>query len=777
MEETLQINLPVLLPGLPDQRDACVERLENWVKNHKGVLRAHVKYNTDPAVLCMHYDPNLVTLQDLRWIAQRAGVAIASRYRHEVIEVLGMDCADCAIVVQHGLSRMNGVLNARLNYPLRKLLVEYDSRKVSRAAIERRIRSLGYTTPPSPLAGWYSDNRELLFSLVSGLLLLAGWLGERFFGLAGPAAIVLFFLAYLSGGWDVAHHAWGSVKERQFNTDLLMVVAALGAAALGEYAEGALLIFLFSLGHALEERALEKARNAVRALQDLAPLTALVRRDGAEHEVPVETLLMGETVLVRPGVRIPADGEILSGQTAVNQAPVTGESVPVEKAPGDPVYAGTVNGDGSLEIRVTRASADSTLARVMKMVEEAQTQKSPTQATVERFTAVFVPAVLIVTGLVIAVPPLFGVPFKEAFLRAMTLLVAASPCALALGTPSAILAGVAQAARGGILVKGGVHLENLGRLKAVALDKTGTLTYGRPEVTDVIPLDRLSSEELVTLAARVESRSAHPLADAVVRRQAAPLPPDGVAEVESLNGRGMKARVDGQQVWIGTIRLMEEAGIPLGGAHRQTIRELQAGGKTTMLIAREGRLLGALGLADTLRDTAAEAISRIKQMGVEEVALLTGDHREVAEAIAHRVGVTSIYADLMPEDKQTILRRMLEEHGQVAMIGDGVNDAPALATATVGIAMGGAATDVALETADVALMGDDLSRLPFAIGVGRSTHAIIVQNLWIALGVIAVLSLASLAGLAGIGVAVAIHEGSTLVVAMNSLRLLAYREK
>jgi Cd2+/Zn2+-exporting ATPase len=475
-------------------------------------------------------------------------------------------------------------------------------------------------------------------------------------------------------------------------------------------------------------------------------------------------------------VRIPVDGVILEGRSGVDQAPVTGESLPVDKLPGDQVFAGTINGEGALELKVTRLAKDSTLARVMKMVEAAQAQKSPTQQTVEKFERVFVPAVLVLTVLVIIVPPLLGFPFQESFLRAMTLLVAASPCALALGTPSAILAGVAQAARNGVLVKGGVHLENLGRLKAIAFDKTGTVTHGQPEVTDILPLDGMSQAELLSLAAGAESRSAHPLAQAVVRAaRVRAVPVMEMDEVEALIGRGLRAVSNGRTIWIGSHKLMEEAGAPLSGEVLQKGQAFQQAGKSLMWVAEDKSVRGLIALADTLRREAPAAMKTLKQIGVTHTIMLTGDNARSAKAIAAEVGLTDFRANLMPEDKLTVIRELVEQYGQVAMIGDGVNDAPALANATVGIAMGGAGTDVALETADVALMGDDLSNLPFAVGLGRATRAIILQNLGIALGVIALLIVASLTGAVSIGVAVIFHEGSTLVVVANALRLLRYQ--
>lgn len=777
-EKTLELEIPLLLPGMEDEGDACLARLELALQSHKGLQRVHLERDRRPVILCLHYDPNVITVENVQRIAGRAGAQIMNRYHHELITVEGMDCSDCATVIEHGVGRMEGVLAVNANYAAQKVRVEYDAQTTSRGAIEKRLQLLGYTIPAAGLRSRYQEQRELIFSVVAGALVLVGWAGQRFLGLPGPAALTLYLAAYIFGGWNVARHAFHALREKRFDTDTLMVMAALGAALLGQFAEGAFLLFLFSLGHALEERALDRARQAVRALADLAPKTALVRRDGQETETPVEHLLLNDVVIVRPGVRIPIDGIVLAGQSAVDQAPVTGESVPVDKAAGDKVFAGAVNGEGALEVRVTRLAKDSTLARVMKMVEEAQTQKSPTQQTVERFARVFVPGVLIVTALVIVVPPLFGAPFRESFLRAMTLLVAASPCALALGTPAAILAGVAQAARNGVLVKGGVHLENLGRLKAIAFDKTGTVTHGRPEVTAVVALDpRMGEDELLALAGALESRSGHPLAQAVVRAaQLRGLALPRLGDVESLTGRGLRSSVGGQPVIVGNRQLLDEAGIAVSADAQRKIETLQAEGKTVMLVARGDQLSGAIAVADTLRPEAGATLQALRRIGITETVMLTGDNARVANAIAAQVGFSAYRADLLPEDKLTVVRELNDRFGCTAMVGDGVNDAPALANATVGIAMGGAGTDVALETADVALMGDDLSRLPFAVGLGRATRGVIQQNLVIALGVIAVLVVASLMGWAAIGVAIVFHEGSTIVVALNALRLLRYRE-
>jgi Cd2+/Zn2+-exporting ATPase len=602
--------------------------------------------------------------------------------------------------------------------------------------------------------------------------------GERWLGIPAAAAVGLYVASYAFGGFDLARHWIGGLRRGRvtFDIDLLMLLAAIGAAILGEWAEGAFLLFLFSLAHALEHYALDRARGAIRALADLAPPTARVLRGDQALEVPVEEVGVGETVVVRPAERIPVDGEVRSGRSVVNQAPITGESVPVEKGLGDEVFAGTINGDGALQVATTRVAGDRTLDRVVQLVEEAQTQKAPTQRFTERFERVFVPAVLVADLLLIVLPPLLGFwDWGTSFYRGMALLVASSPCALALGTPSAVLAGIAQAARNGVLIKGGAHLENLGTLKAIALDKTGTLTVGEPSVTDLVPGPGVGEDELLGVAAAVESHSQHPLAEAVVRHaeeKRVALPEAG--DLESLTARGVRSQVEGETVEIGNLRLWEETGVEIPGEIRSAVEILQRAGRSTMAVRHGTRWLGVIGVADRPREGVRAVLERLRGMGIRSLTMLTGDNRGVGEAIAREVGVDEVRAELLPEDKVTAIRELLAAHGQVAMVGDGVNDAPALANATVGIAMGGAGTAVALETADVALMGDDLGKLPFAVGLSRRARGIIRQNLYVSLSVIAVLILATTTGVFGIGPAVLVHEGSTLIVIANALRLLGY---
>lgn len=648
----------------------------------------------------------------MRRSAHEAGAGLTARYRHEQIPFAGMDAADAAPGLAAALEELPGMLHATVNYAAGLIFVAYDTERLDRETIAAGIGRMGYRVVPQALPHeaaraappdeeehdhgaapgflphWMQERWELLLVALAGIFFFAGWVGATFFNLPHGVALIFYLLAYVAGGWDLAYHAFPALLRGRFDTDLLMIAATLGAAVLGEWAEGAFLLFLFSLAHAGEHYVLDRTRNAVNALGELMPATAQLKTDGQLVETPVEQLAVGDVVVVRPGDRVPVDSIVLGGASSVDQSPITGESVPVAKEPGDELFAGTINQEAALEVRVTRLAQDNTLSRVMQMVAEAQSQQSPTQQLTQRFTRWFVPGVLIAALLLTAVPPLAGwLPFSQSFYRAMLLLVAASPCALAVGTPAAVLAGIARAARNGVLIKGGVHLENLGSLE---------LFQETPD---------------------------HPL-------------PDEIAEL---------------------------------------IARLEADGKTTMAVSRDGVFLGVIALADQPRPDIAATLRHLLSLGVSHLVMLTGDNEQVARQIAQTVGVTDVRADLLPADKLDAIRALQEKFGVVAMTGDGVNDAPALATATVGIAMGGAGTAVALETADVALMADDISRLPFAVGLSRASRAIIQQNLIISLAIIGLLLATSVAGLVQLSGAVFIHEGSTLVVVANAFRLLGYR--
>ncbi|HLC06493.1 MAG TPA: cation-translocating P-type ATPase [Anaerolineales bacterium] len=777
VELTLHLEIPLLLPDVEDGRDQCVARLQESLLPIAGIRNAHVERDDGTAILCLHYDPNLLSLDRVQRLAREAGAAITERYRHATFRLIGMDCADCAASLEHILRRAPGVLNLNVSYAAERIRVEYDSTAITQESIVHRIRGLGYDVELKRSRSWWGLHSTLILALVAGVLMTAAFIGETVLGLSHTAAVLVYILAYLSAGYDVARHGVSAALHFRFDVDVLMVLAAVGAAALGNWPEGAFLLFLFSLGHALEKLAMDRARNAIEALGQITPKTATVRRAGEERQIPVDDLLRGDVVIVRPGMRLPADGRVSSGRSDVDQSPVTGESMPVEKDVGQEVFAGSVNGSAAIEVEVTRLSSDSTLARVIQMVEEAQTQKAPTQRLVERIQAWFVPAVLGAVVLTAVLPPALGLlTIRESLIRAISLLVAASPCALAMATPSAVLSGIAQGARNGVLIKGGVHLESLGRVRAVAFDKTGTLTRGAPNVTDVIPLGEATAERVLLLAASVESRSAHPLAKAIVRHtQNLGVPFTAVEGLHSSIGLGVEGVLDGQVLRVGGERFFTAGEVALPAELQMALRRLADEGKTTMIVHAGEVFLGVIGLADEPRPEARRSLDSLAKLGLGPIIMLTGDHPTVAEAVARSIGVNQVEAGLMPEDKVRVVRSLRERFGGVAMVGDGVNDAPALAAASVGIAMGGAGTDVALETADVALMGDDLLALPYAFSLGRRARRIILQNLAISMGVISVLVVGAVTGLAGMSLAIVAHESSTLLVVLNALRLLGFR--
>ena len=687
--------------------------------------------------------------------------------------VEGIDCSDCVLVIEHSLRRVPGVQAVTVDYRSQQVKVDFDSRQTSLKRIVQRLQSLGYRRILPAWLVWLQKNQALLLSLLSGILLLAGWAVTQISSEPGLIGLTLFIGAIVLGGWDIADHAWHDLRQRRVSTDGLMLLAALGAFLLGETAEGALLIFLFSFGHALEERLVERARTAIRSLTDLSSPEAVVIRNGQPVDVLVTEIGLQDTVLVRPGVRFPVDGVVQDGQSAVDESAVTGESLPVPKEAGDQVLAGTLNGAGALQVRATRLARDSTLARIVQMVQSAQSAQSPVQQSVERFMERFVPVVLAVVLLLILVPALLGLPFKESFMRAMVFLVAASPCALAIGPSSAVIAGISQAARKGVLIKGGVYLEKLGKLETIAFDKTGTLTQGNFKLERVIPVQGVSEAELLAVAGALEAHSGHPLAQAVVaaaREQGIPFPvPENVAEA---TGKGVLGRLDGQLIRVGSPHWVAEQSGQAGENIQAQILELQEDGYSVLVVMREAEFFGILALTSTPRPDAQRMIARLRQIGIKKQIMLSGDHPQVVRRLAQSLGLDDWRASLRPEQKLDLIKTLQAETGVVAMVGDGINDAPALAQADVGIAIGGAATDVALQTADVALMGTNLSHLVTAVHIGRSTQRVILQNLVLAITVMLILSFFALTGWVGVGLAVVLHETSTVLVVLNSLRLL-----
>jgi Cd2+/Zn2+-exporting ATPase len=807
-----KLDLDLALPSDAAVCDACVERLVETLGATRGITRVHVDRD-DPArpKLCLHYEPAIVRLEEIEALVESTGASLKARYEHLSAPAVGLRHERQARLVEGAFARQPGVLQASVAFGSRRLYVEFDPTKTSRESILAYASKAGivsYAESASPAAaaaehdehehehgGPFGDRSELVFSIACGALTGAGW-GLQKAGVVTGITTGLFVVAYVLGSWFTVKEVAVALRARRFEIDFLMLLAAIGAAILGEWFEGALLLFLFTLGHGLEGYAMRRARNAIGALAKLVPETALRLDDeGREEAVAVAELVVGDRILVKPNTRIPADGFVSAGSSSVNQAPITGESVPVDKRPVPDaeaalvapealgaehrLFAGTINGATALTAVVTKTASESTLARVVKLVAEAETQKSPTQQFTDRFERAFVPVILaVVVGLLFAWV-VIDEPFARSFYRAMAVLVAASPCALAIATPSAVLSGVARAARAGVLVKGGAYLESLGLVRAVAFDKTGTLTEGKPRLTDVTAVDGASEDELLAVAAAIERQSDHPLASAIVEGVGARrsgLATMEVANVEAVIGYGVRARVGGAEVAIGKPGLFTRDGtLPQSVAH--AVRKLQGDGRTVMVVRSGSRFLGVLGVMDTPRESAAVVVAELHALGIEQTIMLTGDNQRVADAVAKHVGIRIARGDLLPEEKVAAITELANSKSRVAMVGDGVNDAPAMANATVGIAMGASGSDVALETADIALMADDLRALPFAVGLSRAARSIIRQNLWASLGMVAFLVPATIFGFANIGVAVALHEGSTLLVVANALRLLAYEHR
>jgi len=634
---------------------------------------------------------------------------------------------------------------------------------------------------------------ELYFAILCGFFLFIGFLIEKLTGLADWISLLSYIISYFFGGFFISIEAYKKIPKGEFDIDFLMIAAAVGAAYIGSWAEGALLLFLFSLGHALEHYAMNKAKKSIQALGNLSPKTALVKKNGKLEEIPIENLKINDIIVIKSNTKIAADGVIISGSSSVNQAPITGESIPIDKSfikstdnlPDFKhidkkyiVFAGTINGDNSLEVLVLKLSEDSTVSRLIKMVSEVEAQKSPTQRLTKKFEKWYVPIVIIVVFLLCFAFLVLDESFDTSLYRAITVLVAASPCALAISTPSAVLSGIARAAQTGVLIKGGKALEDLGEITTIAFDKTGTLTEGKPKLTNLIPLKDLDEKALAELVLEVESLSNHPLAKAIANDLKIKYSikfQNKVANINAIQGKGIQADYDSHSVFIGNAKLMEESSIKVDEIISSKMHLLLQNGHTVMLVAFKNEIVGLISVMDLPRKTAASTLKRLKEIGIKHMIMLTGDHQNVGNAIAKQIGLTEVKGNLLPEDKVSAIRGLIKRDKKIAMVGDGVNDAPAMALSTVSVAMGAAGSDVALETADVALMSDKFENLPFVIGLSRESKRIIKQNIFISLSVVVLLVPVTMLGLTNIGIAVAFHEGSTIVVVLNALRLLRYK--
>ena len=702
---------------------------------------------------------------------------VTSTERTVSLYVRNLDCENDAARLQRALQDAP-VRNITIYSKSARLSATISADEGAETALRTLLAAHGFpvrdrdadSSPPKP---W--RNPKVIASATSGLLLAAGWLLSR-----GDAQELFTWVVYLtslaSGAYYFGREALDELMhEGAVGIELLMLVAALAATALGAPSEGAMLAFLYSMSEAAEGYTEAKTRSAVRALMNLAPKTALVTRDGVESEVPVEDLAAGDVFIVKPGASVPTDGEIIGGRSSMNQAPVTGESVPVEKQSGDRVFAGSINGEGALDVRATTVFSENTISRIVHMVEEAQERKGQSQRFIERFGARYTPAVLLAGALLAIIPPVFfGAPWNSWLVRATVFIVAAAPCALVISIPITLVAALGTGARNGVLIKGGVYVEALARVRVVALDKTGTVTLGTPEVSQIIAVDGASVLPDVALqrAAAVERRSQHPLAQAIVRRaELTRTTIPSVVDFKSLTGAAAVGFVEGIQVHVGSPSYFErDLRVRLAG-QLAAIERLQDEGNTVVVVGASDAAWALIAIQDAIRPNAASTLQKLRDVGIERIVMLTGDNARTANAVARQLGFDEVHADLMPEDKATIIRD-LAAHAGVAMVGDGVNDAPALAEATVGVAMGAAGTDVALETADVALMADDLDKLVYAISLARRNQRVVRQNIGISVVVVGVLMIGAVAGVFTLPVAVIAHELSEFVVIASGLRML-----
>ncbi|WP_049996988.1 heavy metal translocating P-type ATPase [Halococcus sediminicola] len=818
---------------------SCAERIVNSVSKRDGIV------TVDPQVMTgtvhIEYLPEVVEADDLIERVQAAGYDVESRddLQTERFDVPTMDCASCAGKIENALDSVTGIQERETLPTTGTVIATYDPGRTSHANLVSAIESAGYaveeTDPDTANEDLVEENRardvwlspRALKTWVGGGLLLIGLVLDFLLSgfnvtLIAPlgrevgTAELFYFAGALVSGEQILRNGYYSLRTRSLDIDLLMSLGILGAiiASLvfseALYLEAGMLAVLFSVAELMEEYAMDRARSSLRELVDLSPTTATVRRDGEETTIPVEQLRVGDRAIVRPGDRIPADGTVVEGESAVNQAPITGESIPVDKTNDDEVYAGTINKEGYLEVEVTSAAEDSTLARIIQLVEDAQRDKTEHERFVDRFAGQYTPVVVTLAVLVAAVPPLlidstisvgiagqslvFPGDWATWFKHGLALLVLSCPCALVISTPVSVVSGITSAAKNGVLIKGGRHLESVGKVKAVAFDKTGTLTHGELSVTDVIPKSGESEESILSLAASLESRSEHPIGKAIVERaNEADVKIAGVSTFESLTGKGIQAELNDETYFAGKPALFEELGVSLDTARtrsdggvtvessvsqsptedsRNTIEDLQSEGKTVILVGTESQILGVIAVADEVRTEAKQAVERLHELGIEHTVMLTGDNELTAQAVGEAAGVDDVRAELLPEQKAGTVATLDEEYGGMMMVGDGINDAPALATATVGVAMGAAGTDTAVESADVALMSDELSKLPYLYGLSGKANSVIQQNIWGSIGVKALLAIGVPFGLVNVAVAVVVGDmGMSLGVTSNALRL------
>jgi Cd2+/Zn2+-exporting ATPase len=778
----------------------CALKLEQSISKIPGVTWVSLNYATSK--IWFEYEPEEVTCEHILSAIKKAGYkysepeisSVTTDITTSSFTLDGLDCPDCALKLQKKVSKCNGVHEVLVNFSTSSMIVKHEVNTINRAGIINAVDESGYiaiiaeekTTAKSPRFFSFK-NKNILATTLSGCfiaLALTTYMLKNLipypplmFGEHHLTLTHLFCLfAILFGGYNVAKSGYHSLIAKTFDMNFLMSLAVIGALSIGEFAEGAIVVFLFSLGNTLQSYTMDKARNSIKSLMDLTPKEAYLRRGGRLIKVSVSELKIDDMIIVKPGEKVSVDGTIIKGSSPIDESPITGESQPADKMQGDRVFAGSINGSGSLEIKVGKLSRDSTLSRIIYLVEEAQAQKAPSQNFVDAFSRIYTPSVIISAVLISIIPPLFlSLPFANWFYRGLMLLVISCPCALVISTPVSIVSAIACASRKGILIKGGAYLEEMGSISAMAFDKTGTLTRSQFEVTDIVPINGCTKSGVLATAASLEMKSEHPLAKAILKKA----DQENISLREPLDvsthpGKGLKCTLNGQSAYIGNLTFLREQEIPTT-IYEKEVLKLENEGKTTILVI-SNNIKGIIALADAPRKEARKCIEELKKKGIKHTVMLTGDNERVASAISKYLNVDKFKAALLPEEKVNAIKVLLSQYGKVAMVGDGVNDAPALAVSSVGIAMGAAGSDTALETADVALMSDDLLKLPSLIHLSRKTLATIKTNIVFSLMVKAAFITLVFSGMANLWMAVVADVGTSLAVILYGMRLITTKE-
>ncbi|MEK4009714.1 heavy metal translocating P-type ATPase [Peribacillus sp. FSL M8-0224] len=701
-----------------------------------------------------------------------------SEEEKKTYRVQGFTCTNCAGIFENNVKQLPGVQDAKVNFGASKIYVQGNTtiEELEKAGSFENLKVRDEKDQKVEREPFWKQ-KENIKVYISAILLVVSWFLGNQYGEEHILPTIGYAASILIGGYSLFITGLKNLSRFKFDMNTLMTIAVLGAAVIGEWGEGATVVILFAISEALERYSMDKARQSIESLMDIAPKEALIRRGNEEMMIHVEDIQVDDIMIVKPGQKLAMDGLVVKGTSTLNQAAITGESVPVTKTIDDEVFAGTLNEEGLLEVKVTKRVEDTTISKIIHLVEEAQAERAPSQAFVDKFAKYYTPAIVILAFLIAVVPPLFGGDWSEWIYQGLAVLVVGCPCALVVSTPVAVVTAIGNAAKNGVLIKGGIHLEEAGALKAIAFDKTGTLTKGIPAVTDIVTYGG-NENELLTVTAAIEKGSQHPLASAIMRKaEEKGLNFNGVSveEFQSITGKGVKAKVNNEMYYVGSPNLFEELHQSIESTIKEKITRMQTEGKTVMVLGTEKEILSLIAVADEMRESSKEVISKLNRMGIETV-MLTGDNQRTAAAIGKQVGVSDIKADLLPEDKLNFIKELRGKHQSVAMVGDGVNDAPALAASSVGVAMGGAGTDTALETADIALMSDDLSKLPYTIKLSRKALTIIKQNITFSLAIKLLALLLVMPGWLTLWIAIFADMGATLIVTLNSLRLIRVKE-